>query len=471
MQHSKLIELLKTFNTRELREFGEFVSSPYFNKNQELADFYFVLKKLAPDFPPKKTSRKAVFKKCYPKQPYSDKQLNYLMSFLLKLAEQYIGLTHFREQDALEQFHTLAAYSQRGLEKHYSFVRRQVDKALQEHPYRNTDYYGLKHRVDNLGNRHFLAKSIRKYDANLQLAADGLDDYFLAQKMRYLCEMLDRNRAIAAEYELKMVDEVKGYLQKYTGEMVPPVAIYFQVLMMLLEGNNTTYFKNLKQLIRQTIELFPKDDKQEIYSYAFNYCIRKVNKGDGQFLEELFDLYTDALHKEILFKDSYLSPWAYKNLIGVGLRLQKYDWTESFINEYTDKLAPEFRENAWHYNLAELSYYRKDYDKALTYLNQVEFTDIYYSLDSKKMMLKIYYELEEVDALFSLIASFKMYLKRTKLASQVNKDAYVNFIRVLSLIMKNEPKLFPQIEAHLNNPAPLGDRQWLKVAFEQINVR
>ena len=44
MHNSKLIELLKSFSASELREFKDFVASPFFNKNEELSLFYAYLK-------------------------------------------------------------------------------------------------------------------------------------------------------------------------------------------------------------------------------------------------------------------------------------------------------------------------------------------------------------------------------------------------------------------------------------------
>lgn len=468
MDNSKLIDLLRTFSTKELREMGEFIHSPFFNKNEELARFYDQLRKLAPNFPEKKLKREYVFKQLYPRQPYDDKQLNYLMSFTLKLAEQYIGYTHFKQSDVLEKVHIMSSYDERNLEKHYQFILNQVGKSLDELPYRDIEFYHQQYLLADISNRHFLKQKIRKYDDRLQVAADYLDQFYLARKLRYCCEMLDRRKSIAADYQLKFVEELKAYIAKHQEMRTPAVEVYYTVLNML-ETQEQQYFAQLKGLLAKYSKLFPVDDLKDIYSYAINYSIRQVNQGNQQYLEELFELYKDTLRQEILFENDRLSPWAYKNIIGVGLRLRQFDWTENFIREYNERLAPEFQDNALHYNLAELYYYRKDFDQALSHLNRVEFSDIYYSLDTKKMMLKIYYEQEEIDALYSLMASFKMYLKRTKLISPNNRTAYQNFVQVLGQLIKRDPKQYKEIEEQLNNPAPLGDRKWLKDMFGQLS--
>jgi len=72
MQNSKLIELLKTFSTKELRECGDFVQSPFFNYNEEVVLFYNHLRKLAPNFSAKKTERETVYKSLFPKKRYDE---------------------------------------------------------------------------------------------------------------------------------------------------------------------------------------------------------------------------------------------------------------------------------------------------------------------------------------------------------------------------------------------------------------
>ena len=53
MEGSKLIALLRTFDSKELRAFAGFVQSPFFNKQEKVIHLFEYLKKLAPKgFPP-----------------------------------------------------------------------------------------------------------------------------------------------------------------------------------------------------------------------------------------------------------------------------------------------------------------------------------------------------------------------------------------------------------------------------------
>ena len=69
-------------------------------------------------------------------------------------------------------------------------------------------------------------------------------------------------------------------------------------------------------------------------------------------------------------------------------------------------------------------------------LNNVEYMDVYYILDSKILLLKTYYELEEVDAFYSLIDSFYVYLRRNELISDYQKTICLNFVKFVKKLMR-----------------------------------
>ena len=469
MENSKLIQLLKTFKAKELREFGEWVQSPIINKNEELSNLYLYLKSCAPTFAAKKIDRATVYKKLLPKNKYNDKHLNHLMSFLLKLIEQYLAYSKFSENTLQENIYTLQAYTQRGLDKHYNQVLEITKQKLQQVPFRNVDFYFHQYLLAETENQYFLKQKIRKFDERLQLAANHFDNYLLANKLKYFCEMKDRKMSLAANYELNMQPQIFDFISNKDFEEFPGINVYRVILQTLEQPADRHFFFTLKKLLKQNANDFPLVELKELYFYAINYCIRKVNQGEQGFLKELFVIYKECLKENVLIEDEQMSPWTFKNLVGVGLRLKEFQWVEQFIKDNNDLLAEEFRENAFNYNMAELYYYRNDFDKAVNHLNKVEFSDVYYSFDTKKILMKIYFEQDEIDALLSLIASFKIFIKRNVSVSEGNKEAYNNFINVIQQFIKlATQKSAPELLKSIENTKPLADRNWL---LEQYGKR
>lgn len=464
MDNSKLISLLQTFSKKELREFSDFVASPFFNKNEELIRFYTYLRKYAPHFPLKKIARRTVYAALYPDKAYDDKQLNYLMSFLLKLSEEYISYGRFKEKG--EASNLLGSYVDRGLDKHYQYTLKAELKKLEGMPYRDRDFYYQQYLIADIDNEFFLKHNIRKYDERIQKAADNLDLYYLSTKLKYSCEMIDRDNWFKDSYTLQLLDEITDYLEKYPHEKVPSISIYQELYFMLTRTDSDVHFKRFRELFDKYQDKFKKQEVKKMYRYGINYAIRRLNERKLT-QEAIFELYDYGIKSELLFEKGYLTPFTYKNFIKLGLALKRYSWTEEFILNYNKKLAPEFRQNAMYYNLAELYYYKKDFDKAQDCLNQVEYTEVHYALGSKKLFLKIFYELEEDEVLYSSITAFKIYLKRNKSISESIREAYLKFVGILGLLTKRNPKQGEMIFKQIKETEVLPDRKWLLRMFEQ----
>jgi hypothetical protein len=139
MKKSKLIELLGSFSGREWSNFQDFVASPYFNKNQAVTALCVLLREQAPAF--ESVERPVIFRQIFPEQPYQDALLNHTMSFLLKLAEQFIGQTQYEQHAFAGAQYTLKGLLERGLDKHYHYLYEKTARQQNEVPLRNAQYH------------------------------------------------------------------------------------------------------------------------------------------------------------------------------------------------------------------------------------------------------------------------------------------------------------------------------------------
>ena len=86
-------------------------------------------------------------------------------------------------------------------------------------------------------------------------------------------------------------------------------------------------------------------------------------------------------------------------------------------------------QNALNYNLANLYFHKKEYDKVIELLREVEYKNIVYSVGSKILLICTYYELNEDMALDSLTDSFRIFLRRNQLISKESKQRCMNMVR------------------------------------------
>ena len=177
------------------------------------------------------------------------------------------------------------------------------------------------------------------------------------------------------------------------------------------------------------------------------------------------------LKNEIIFENGEFQHLHFKNIVTLALRLDEIEWTEKFIPQYADKLNKDLRKNAVSYNLARVHYARKHFREALREMRTVEFTDVYYHLDAKALLLKIYYEMHDIEPLFSLITTMRVYLKRSKLISEYQRTIYVNLInhvKTLARIKSGGNQSIEMIKQVIKNNNEIADINWLKNKVSEL---
>jgi len=169
----------------------------------------------------------------------------------------------------------------------------------------------------------------------------------------------------------------------------------------------------------------------------------------------------------------------YKNIVTLGLRLKSYDWIKNFIEHYQVYLVEHIRKNAYHFNLATYFYETGDFDHVVQLLNSVEFTDVYYEISSKYILMKVYYDLGEFTLLSYLIISFERYIKRNKAVSSQNRQGILHFLMVLKKLAKiKEWQTFKgnafiiaqksKLAILLEKKEPIANSVWLKQKFDNL---
>lgn len=239
--------------------------------------------------------------------------------------------------------------------------------------------------------------------------------------------------------------------------------------LTLQEDNDENYYK-LKSMLDKDIEIFSRYEAREIYTSVINYCIKKINNGFDNFLIEFLDLNEALLEKNIIV-DEGLSPWRFKNMITAGLKISRFEWVENFIETYKNKIPNRYRENAITFNIAQLYFYQKRYEELLPLLLQVEYEDFTYALNSKIFTVITYFELDEDEAIYSFIDSFKTYLRRQKSISEKRKLNYLNFLKYTKKLAKNKfnrnQNVLLKIQAEIKEHGNTVSKEWLLEKIDQ----
>jgi len=429
--NNKTYTILQSFDKYEVNRLRKFLQSPYFNMNEAIVDLFEVFIKDIFSKSNKELTKEAIWKKIYKDKKYDDVRFRKLNSELLKLVEKFLAQQVYEDNPIHQAVHLMQAVGKKKLEKLSSSTVRTARRLSSQQP------------------------------------------FFLAEKLRLYCAMLSRQRESVLSYNMFFIEEIIEHIKKSDNyDKIPPVAVYFQIYLSYKEPKIEEHYFNLKSLLSQHGLEFPQEEASQIYTYALNYCVRKLNKGNQKFLREYFILYNDLLKKKIIFDNGELAPWHFKNIVLGGLRLGEYDWIKDFIFNYKDKLPINFRENAVTFNLAQLYFYQKNYSEVIRLLNQVEYEDLAYNLNSKLMLIAVYYETDEIEPLYSLFESFRVYLNRKKEIPQERKKRYLNLIKFtkkLTKLMPGDKKAIEKLNTEIAETQGIINLKWLKEKIAELS--
>ena len=254
MQNSKLIQILKTFTNKELKAFERYINSTFFNVNEQVCYLLNILNAFHPAYPEEKITSEKVFKKLFAGDKFNEQKLRYVMTGLTKLAEDFIAYNEYDTQAMNKKHLLIKSLHKRNLDKYFTQQLEDGSNLQELHPYRDSHFYENQVMLEEISYGFTSAKNNRAIDSSLQSFADNLDIHYLSKKLKFSCEIINRQNVLSVEYKLPFLDNTIEFLKKHSYEHIPAIAIYFQILLTLREGENETHYKKLIHLLKQNIQ-------------------------------------------------------------------------------------------------------------------------------------------------------------------------------------------------------------------------
>ncbi len=461
MEKSRLIRLLRSFTPAELRNFKKYLRTPFFNQRSETLALLDVLEKSlrSGKAVPEKTD---AYRRIFGRDEHDDHRVRLAMSSLYKLAGQFLAVQDFLNDAPGYQRRLARVFHQRRLSDHARLALAEAGAAHERQPLRNADFLEEHYRLSLEKNRMAVDTQASELIDFQQLSKD-LDQAFLAQKLWHSCFMLSHQAVVNTNYDFGLLEAALEYAERSGALATPAVALYYHCYRALTNPSEHAHFQAFKSLLLTHDQLFPPDERRDLFILAINFCIRQYNAGNSDYLHEQFDFYREGLAQKYFLTEGVLSRYTYLNAASNGMALQELDWTERFIHEYRDLLPEAHRESLFSFNLARLEYQRRALGRALQLLQKTDYKDLPLSLAAKTLQLKIFYELGEFDLLESHVQAFGAFIRRKK-ALGYHRTNYQNtlfYTQKLLEINRFDKTAVAALRAELENTGAVAEKDWL----------
>lgn len=427
-----LWEAFETLDKSEMRQFGKFVNSPFFNTKPQVSALFEYLKNCLERR--RLPNPQEAWAQIFPDEKnYDDQRMRLTNSDLLaRLEEFWMFEEKFADLDRAK-ISLAAAYRKRNLPKHFQITLRTARDRREAQPHRHADFFQDLHQIE--WEKYQFDSAARRSDSmNLQELSDLTDTAFVVRKLQLACLAASHQAVYRAAYDFGLLDLVLGFVAARNLTELPAVALYFHGYHFLRGADAETHFSIFKEKLFAHADLFPADELRTLHLLAINFGIKKINERVPSFFRETLDLYQNALARELLFENGQLSRFAFNNIVAIALHLGETSWTADFIESNTQFLEAKHRDATRSFNLARLAFVRRDFREALLQLQRADFKDLINNLNARTLQLKIYFESGEFDLLESHLVGMKTFIRR-QLEIGYHRENYLNVVKFARLLM------------------------------------
>ncbi|MBP7273948.1 MAG: hypothetical protein KA974_08900 [Saprospiraceae bacterium] len=468
MKKNDLIPIFQSFSKKEVKDFKKWLLSPAHNSREDVVLLYEYLILDENLYGSATLEKESVFGSIFTNETYNDAKMRQVIYFLKAAVDDFLTYQALLKDAVRAKIMLSSVFRTRKIEKSFLQTIKEAQTLQEKFPYRNDTFLSNEYRLQQEQYLFFEGQK-RLVQMNLQEVTDAIDNNYLANKLRQSCLMLAHQTVYKINYDLGLIQEIVRFVEMNEKLSHSAIAIYYYGYKTFFEKENEEHYFNLKKEIDTNEHKFPSSEVRDIYLMAINYCIGRVNAGNPSFTQETFEWYKRGFSKNILIENETVSRFTFRNVVSAATKLKEFGWVEQFIQEYKNLVEDKYRESTVHYSLSKVYYEKGDYKTAMRMISQFENDDILLNLAAKTMLIKMFYEESEFDALESLLESMRTYLQRKDVIGY-HKSNYKNIIKytkklINSFAYSKQKKL--DLKDEITNANPLTEKSWL---LEQLVI-
>jgi hypothetical protein len=469
MRESKLTEMVKGITPHEFRRFGEFLNSPFHNKSRKVIQLYELINTNYQEFDANVITNEKIAKAIFSEEGNKDQNVRTLISTFTSLLEEFLILLEVDKNKVPDKIFLLRSLRDRNIQKTFDMTSKEIIELNKRDFNKNTDFY-----YNDLTFKQIVL-DYHGEDLDLDLDKSYLDmsvisDYlFIVTKLKGLNSVISRKILSGVNIYKRFwgVENIINYIEKNIDIIEaghPIIYSEYKILMMVLEPDREKHFHDLEKQVFNNITKYNEEELEQVYYSLSNYCINRIALGEEKFLNELHKIHTNFEKTGFYEKNKNLQ---YTDFIGViicGLTMKQMKWVNYFFETYKGNISSEVKRDTINLSSALIAFSLKKYKECIGLLNKVGYKYTYFYMKSKETLIRVYYELGELDSMEAVIDAAKHYLKRHKETLSIHYDRYVlffNYVMSLSRLDKKKKTEIKVLMKKLDENRTTIAREWL----------
>lgn len=480
--NTKLIKLLKTLTDDELKMFGKFIKSPYFNTVKNLCKLYSELIKFHPSYSSGLLTNELLHKKLFNGKPFNRQVMWNLSSKLEGQLKDFLQHQELRKKPFWGTKLRLSAFARKGTVNLFKGGLGDMETWLKDSKI-DYDFFENSMHLENYKQDYFhMTDNIRKMGDSKKLASEYLVLLFLRMAAGSLndLKLLDDNHNYRPKFALlncfvQKIDlsSFVDYCKTAGFEYSFLVELYYHSIMLLLDPRSPEHLFKIKKIFQSGYNKFATGEKRSIMHWIANYCFENLDADENRYRLIAFEINKLRLKDGLVFYPENQLPSAmFLQIFNNALALKKFDWARRFLNNYSVYLNPSLRNALTALANAMLSFSSGDFVNTLNWLNKADVTGIQDKFYVRTLSARCYYELNETESLFSYIDSSLHFLRANKLVTKKGRIYLQNFfnsLKKIQVIKENEDiKAAELLKIKISGIEEISNKQWLLTKLGEL---
>ncbi len=493
MVRRKFFSLLSGFNDYDLKQFSDFIHSPFFNRSQKVVKLYSYIVKFHPDFSSSKLSEEAIHQKLFSNTNYNSSTIRHLFTDLLKLSEKFfVQINLSRRKHDFYDF----LLDELNIRNHDELINEHlkvIDNSFSIEDIAGGDHFLNKFRLETERFNYEMSKlpANKKSPQTIVDSITRRNKFLISFFVVEIIKGIDALNLLSHKFEFNNQNNLTSHflntfdISKLTlflknHQELKSYSFIFDTYNKLFRAfNNIDYeafYFDYKESVNKHGSKFSRNELAYLNKKLIDYCLLKLKSGKyiSNFDEELFNVYENLIINGYYAgsNNNYLSTSLYRNILILALRQKKFTWVETFIDNFLNKLHPSYQKNMYNYSYAMLCFEKKEFENVLEYLNKIKLDNFDMKIDVKNMFVKVYYKLNYFEGVISAISSYGEFLRHNSFISFERRKSHNNFLKFTKNLInvkasKDETK-YEYIKSRIVNTTELVSREWLIECIDEI---
>lgn len=459
MVNSIIGEIYNSFSNEELKQLDLFMQTSQWQYRDTVFKCHECILEFRSRDALAELDKSIIFSYIYEEEKYNDSKLRFVLNRLVEAIREFILLSQNAQKNVFTEKVWMDFLLEKKLRKNIQYnIDKTTINASSEYRFLHQYFKSQESNIQILNLSRDVKQRFQSF-TDLIKHADLYSDLVFIKNYCSLVNFTNVFQSTQSKLSLEKLNEIKA---KGWHEIYPEFMTYISLIDLLIDRDNTDKYYTFKENLFNHFDIWNDDEKNNFLVGLLNFNTNQINKGNISFIDEQYDLYQLFEEKNIFKIKNYINSGRINNVVHIYLRKKEFKKSEEFVSKYVPLLPEESRDSCRHFNLARILFEKSNYKNSLRELLRVDFSqDAFYSLNSKLLLLKNYFELKESDAFDSLCTSFKEFIRKNKVISETHKTYYLNFIKTLKKLYGANNSKLKSIKSEIESNHQLAEKNWL----------